>query len=155
VTYEKIKDWYALREAVECQVVRILAKHVTPGELQHLEEMAKQLDDLEQSRETGEYFWELHYEMHLIMAQYTGHQSLIDSLKRINLFHLLQRAQLSATEHRSQIPKDNHSRIVKAIRNGDPQYAEEMMREHIYHSGIFDSSEKNITDPSPVRILHS
>ena len=137
VTKEKVRDWYALREAIECQVMRIIATTLSDRELADLEELANKLDIKEQSGDTeSEEFWELHFEMHMLMAKKTGHQSLIDSLHRINLFRLLQRAQYSATVHRNQIPRDNHHILIDALRTRDPRIAEEAMREHIYHSGI-------------------
>jgi len=150
VTYEKIMDWYALREAVECQVARILAGKIKPYQLRILEDMANSLDEKEQAGETGEEFWELHHKMHNRMAEFTARQSLIDALKRINFFNLLQRAQISASEHINQIPADNHLRIVQALKAHDPQIAEEAMREHIYHSGIFDAKKGVYADPSPL-----
>ncbi|WP_319562131.1 GntR family transcriptional regulator [Marispirochaeta sp.] len=137
ITKEKVRDWYALREAIECQVVRIISRTLTDDEIEGLEKLAVQLDTMEQAGDTeSEQFWELHFEMHMIMAKKTGHQSLIDSLHRINLFRLLQRAQYSATEHKNQIPQDNHHCLIDALRTRDPLIAEEAMREHIYHSGI-------------------
>ena len=145
VTHEKIMDWYALREAVECQVARILATKIKEHELQQLESIASRLDEMESEGKTDEEFWDLHYTMHLQMSEFTGRQSLVDSLARINLFNLLQRAQMVATEHHNQIPADNHKRVVQAIRTKDPLAAEEAMREHIYHSGIFETNGNKMT----------
>jgi len=151
VSYDKIMDWYALREAVECQVARILAEKIKEYQLRQLEEIAVRLDEMEQAGDTSENFWDLHYTMHARMAEYTGRQSLVDALKRINLFHLLQRAQMSAAKHINQIPADNHRRVVEALKKHDPQIAEEVMREHIYHSGIFDARNGVYTDQSPLK----
>jgi DNA-binding GntR family transcriptional regulator len=152
VTYEKIMDWYALREAVECQVVRILATKIKEGDFQQLEILSSQLDELEVSGKTDEEFWSLHYTLHLKMSEYTERQSLIDALKRINLFNLLQRAQIAATEQPDHIPVDNHKRIIQAIGSGNPQIAEDAMREHLYHSGIYELNgiKKVVSNESPL-----
>lgn len=152
VTHEKIMDWYALREAVECQVVRMLALRAQEHDLRQLDNLAERLDAMETSGVTDKEFQDLHFAMHRMMAELTGRQSLIDALARINLFNLLRRAQMVATRHLDQIPPDNHKRVVQGIRSKDPRIAEEAMREHIYHSGIYDENggRRSIQDESPV-----
>ena len=154
VTHEKILDWYALREAVECQVVRMLATMIKPHDLQQLETLAIRLDDMESAGRTDEEFRALHHTMHRRMAELTDRHSLVEALARINLFNLLQRAQMVATRHHERIPFDNHLRVVRAIGTRDPRVAEEAMREHIYHSGIMDENgtRRIISDESPVAI---
>ncbi|MDD3996388.1 MAG: GntR family transcriptional regulator [Sphaerochaetaceae bacterium] len=152
VTHEKIMDWYALREAVECQVARILATKIREHELHDLYSLAHRLDKMEAAGQTDEEFWDLHYLMHQKMAELTDRRSLIDALTRINFFHLLQRAQMVATEHHNQIPSNNHELIVDALASNDPRIAEDAMREHIHHSGIYEINGKKskMYDESPV-----
>ncbi len=152
VTHDKIMDWYALREAVECQVARILATRIKEHELQDLYSIAYRLDNMEKSEQVDEEFWALHYGMHQKMAELTDRQSLVEALMRINFFHLLQRAQIVATEHHNQIPSNNHEIVINAIASRDPRIAEDAMREHIHHSGIFEinGKEGKRFDESPV-----
>lgn len=152
VNHEKIMDWYALREAVECQVVRMLATMIKPHELQQLENLAARLDMMESTGSTDDEFRALHHTLHRRMAELTGRRSLVEALARINLFNLLHRAQMVATRHQDRIPSDNHMRVVRAIGTRDPKLAEEAMREHIYHSGITDEngSRRTPSDESPV-----
>jgi DNA-binding GntR family transcriptional regulator len=150
ITMAKIRDWYSVREAIECQVAREITTTLTERQLDDLEATAVILDEKEQAQDTGAEFWNLHYEFHVTMAKHTGHQSLIAALDRINLFNLLQRAQFSAAEHSSQIPRDNHARLIRALRSRDPQVAEETMREHIIHSGILDASNADMPVNAPL-----
>ena len=136
LTPETIQDRFALREAIECQVVRILCKRATEKEIGELYAMAQELDDYENEQKIDDEFWDVHYRFHLRMAQMTGHKSLEQALHRINLFHLLQRAEMTAHQRELSIPEDNHRRIVRTIEAGDCDRAEAEMREHIFHSGV-------------------
>lgn len=139
-THEFIRDKYALREAVECQVVRMLCGMIRAPQIAELMEIAREIDAMQQSGDM-ESFWDKHYQFHLRMAQFTNCQSLVDSLHRINLFYLLKRAELEAQQILNTIPRDNHERVVKAVAAGDPVNAEEEMRVHIYQSGLIGREE--------------
>ncbi len=136
LTDETIQDRFALREAIECQVIRILCKKITRSELNELYEIAAELDQYEIENKLDDGFWDSHYDFHLRMAQLTGHKSLEETLHRINLFNLLQRAELTAHSKELPIPEDNHRRLVKQIESGDCNAAEAEMRNHIFHSGL-------------------
>jgi len=136
LTPEVISDRYALREAVECQVVRILCNRLKDGDFTLLHTMAMRLDDCQTSHQIDDQYWEEHYAFHLKLAQHTNHPSLVEALRHINLFNLLEKAELTAQRIHAAIPADNHQRIVRAIETGDPDIAEREMREHIFHSGL-------------------
>src|SRR5665647_759336 len=91
-TVEKIQDIYTLREAVECQVARILALQLTALQAAELCRIAMELDSIEYTADTYKAITLLHYEFHFKLAEYTGCNSLIASLRRINLFWLLCKA---------------------------------------------------------------
>lgn len=136
LTEEVIQDRFALREATECQVVRILATKITKAEEELIGKLAAELDDLQQKKILDEDYWAKHYAFHLSLAEAAGHESLVDALKRINLFNLLQRAEYNSITINSEVPKDNHRRVVDAVLTRDPQRAEDEMRTHIHRSGL-------------------
>lgn len=144
-THEFIRDKYALREAVECQVVRMLCGTVSDAQIDELLELATEIDAMQQSGDM-DTFWDKHYFFHLRMAQFTNCPSLVGSLHRINLFYLLQRAELEAQQILNTIPHDNHERVVHAIAEGDPINAEEEMRIHVYRSGLISREEVHGSD---------
>lgn len=136
LTEEVVQDRFSMREAVECHVARILAARISRDQEQQLRELASTLDELQQQRIIDDTWWEKHYAFHLSLAEFTGHASLADALRRINLFNLLQRAEYNTITVKSAVPADNHCRIVDAIKSSDPQQAEDEMRVHIRRSGI-------------------
>ena len=132
LTPETIRDRNALREAVECQAVRIVAETAISTEEQYwLRTLAEQLDALPRSAEPGNPFWNRHYEFHMHLVELTGCLSLEKALHNVNLFHLLQRNTLAKQEFFSHIPGDLHIKIVQAILEKKPDDAEQAMREHI------------------------
>jgi DNA-binding GntR family transcriptional regulator len=131
---QTIQDRYALREAVECQVVRLLARHIAGEDLHRLRFLAAELDGT--SRTDHDIFWDRHYRFHLALAEMAGRQSLEKALHRINLFHLLQRSVREKVLTETPIPEDLHMQIVDGIATGDPDEAEKVMRYHIYFSGL-------------------
>ena len=139
-TKEYIRDKYALREAIECQVVKMLCGTIKESHVVELMNSARHLDSLEQ-RGDVEAFWDEHYLFHVRMAEYTNCSSLVDSLRRINLFYLLKKAELEAQKILNEIPADNHERIIKAIVDGNSVNAEKVMQEHVYQSGLVSWEE--------------
>lgn len=145
LTPETIRDRNSLREAVECQAVRIVAEtELTKDEQNRLRFLAEELDALPRSAEPGNPFWKRHYEFHMQLVELTGCLSLEKALHNVNLFHLLQRNILAKQDIFSHIPGDLHLKIVQAILNKKPDEAEQAMRKHIRLSrnGIPDLSEE-------------
>ncbi len=133
---ETIADRYALREAIECQVARILAKHMTSEQEHHLRYQAQELDATSRAPEDEDTFWDRHYRFHVALAQATARPSLERALHRINLFQFLQRSVKTQKLTNIPIPVDLHARIVDGVATRDPDVAERAMRDHIYFSGL-------------------
>jgi len=132
LTPETIRDRNSLREAVECQAVRIVAEMELSKEQQNwLRYLAEELDSLPRSTEPGNPFWNRHYEFHMELVGLTGCLSLEKALHNVNIFHLLQRNTLVNLDIFSQIPGDLHLKIVQTILDKKPEEAERAMREHI------------------------
>jgi DNA-binding GntR family transcriptional regulator len=140
---ETTRDRYLLREAVECQVARILATHIAPDHAQHLRETAHKLDDLLAADPLDDAFWDLDREFHQTMASYTDSRSLVKALEHISLFRLLQKTREQVTAQHIELPADLHRSLTAAVLSGDPDAAERQMREHIWASTrgwLFQSS---------------
>ena len=132
---ETIRDHYLLREAVECQVARILARQMTAFQASELRSMAGELDRLLLVDPEADALWDLDYKLHLTMAEFTGSKALGKALSRINLFRLLQTVRERVSMKLANLPDDLHRRLVDALTSGDQGRAEQAMREHIYLSG--------------------
>ena len=137
LTPEAVRDRSALREAVECQVVRLLAESgLSKEQKNQLLFLAEEIDSSPRTEELESPFWERHYEFHLRLAEYTGCQSLVKALHNVNLFRLLQRNVIEKKEIFSLIPTDLHKKIIQGIIDKKPDKAERAMREHIRLSAL-------------------
>lgn len=133
-TRQEVLSRYALREAIECQAVRILAENLDEDDEERLRRLAQKLDASRYDEGREQETWELHHAFHLAIAEATGFNSLSDALRRCNLFSLLVRA-VVAQRRRSELPPDWHMRLVDAIASGDSDRAEVQMRIHV-HNGL-------------------
>ena len=132
---ETIHDRNSLREAIECQVVRMLAESgLSEEQCSKLHCLAEELDSIPRSTEPGNSFWNKHYEFHTHLVNLTGCLSLKKALYNVNLFHFLQRITISNLEYFPQVPRDPHHGIVQAIQERNPEAAEKEMRRHIRSS---------------------
>lgn len=132
-TREKVKDMYILREAIECQIARILAEQIKPEQEEELRKMAKEVDSTAYNANTYPDISKTHYRFHSKLAAFTGYNSLINGLRRINLFWILCKA-ISSTRERAPYPKVWHELLLDSILSGDPDEAERMMRIHVNDS---------------------
>lgn len=134
-TIERVKDLFMLREALECQIARILAVHATHQMAENLKTLADELDKARYEGTDSAAITELHIRFHTLMAEYTGYPSLITGLEKINFNWLLFNA-LLARRTRPAIQRYWHVTLVENIVGQDPDHAEKAMREHILDSFI-------------------
>lgn len=130
---ETIRDKYLLREAIECQVARILAENITYAQKNELTEFTTQLDSFGCKSPVDERYWSADHEFHLLLARMTGSKTLLKEIQKVNLFRFLHRAREWITAQNESFPPDHHMKIVEAILTHDPDQAERVMRAHIYH----------------------
>ncbi len=133
-TQKKIEDMYVLREAIECQVARIMATKMTEAQEQQLREIAKALDNAKFSKDTHTNISKMHYLFHSKMTDFTEVDSLKTALRRTNLFYLLYKAVAVTRVNEIAGPKYWHELLIDEIRSGDADRAETAMRVHIYES---------------------
>lgn len=134
-TADKVKDMFALREAVECQAARTLAAGISPEQAFSLKKIGAELDRLRYESEDTAAVNEYHYQFHMALAEYAGYPSLVAALRRTNFFWLLCKGVLSRRK-RSPLQRDWHTKLVDAILSGDPEAADRSMREHIRDSYV-------------------
>jgi DNA-binding GntR family transcriptional regulator len=130
---ETIRDKYYLREAIECQVARILAEHITAEQREELIEFTRQLDVFGSVYPVDDRYWEYDHEFHLLLAKMAGSKTLLREIQKINLFRFLHRAREWTLAKNQAFPPDHHMSVVEAILSRDPDRAEKVMRNHVYH----------------------
>lgn len=132
-TLEKIIQSYQLREAVECASARHLALNMTPEQAAVLDALALELDTVPYNQDEAFNTSEVHFAFHSKFTEFTGNPLLVDSLRKINMFWILCRAVRSRAPH-AQYPRYWHRLLMDKIKSGDPQIAEDAMREHVNDS---------------------
>lgn len=134
-TPEKIEDMYLLREAVECQVARVLARKITDSQYQNGLILAKKLDACKYSTTDINEISDMHFSFHSMLAKFTGCSSLQTTLKRCNIMWLLATADLGRKPY-AELPEDWHKRLLDVFMERDQDKAEKTMREHVYDSYV-------------------
>ncbi|MFA6505016.1 MAG: GntR family transcriptional regulator [Treponemataceae bacterium] len=134
-TIEKVKDMFVMREAIECQVSRVLAISATETQKKTLRELAVELDRVRYESADALLVTDFHYRLHMTMAEYAGFASLSAALRRLNFFWLL----CKAVQHRrkkSELQRNWHTTLIETILNEGPEAADRAMREHIRDSYV-------------------
>jgi DNA-binding GntR family transcriptional regulator len=139
---ETIRDKYYLREAIECQVVRILAENITVAQREELLQFTKKLDEFGSSYPVSDKYWTADYEFHHMLARMAGSKTLLKEIKKINLFRFLHRAREWVLVQKKAFSKDHHMQVVDAILSQDADYAEKVMRDHINDKSHSISKER-------------
>lgn len=130
VTPKILRDRYIVREALEGMAARLAAEHMSPAYEKQLYEIAEQCDrdlisdDIESKDKAA-----LHQSMHDILLELTDCDELNTLLKNIYLNSII----LSNAFH-IDWSKDNpraHTQLVDALVSGDPDRAEQAMRQHV------------------------
>ena len=128
-----LRDEFALREAIERHVVRLLADKAPDDVLKTLLDEARALDrwmnELGHDEAQGSL---LHLEFHLKLARSTGHVSLEENLKRSSIRALLTTRWLK--NQRLPHPSDFHEQLVRSIMLRDANAADQKMREHLHYA---------------------
>lgn len=132
-TAERVMDMYIFREAIECQVARVLATNATEEQKSELRELAAELDFHRYEGTDTELITELHIQFHTLMAECTSYPSLISALQRINFAWLLFNA-VQSRRTRPAVQRYWHLTLINNILDQDPDDAEQAMRAHVYDS---------------------
>lgn len=138
---EGLRDEFALREAVERHVARVLTERATDKQLATLLEDARMLDRWmnELGHDDGQGSL-LHLEFHLKLARTTGFASLEENLKRMSMRALLTTRWLKNL--RLPHPEDFHQQLVQAFMRRDVVAADETMRAHLHYADEYQAKHK-------------
>lgn len=142
---QTLKDEFALREAIERYVARVLAERATDEVLTGLLEDAKTLDrwmnELGHDEGHGSL---LHLDFHLKLARSSGFASLEETLKRTSMRALLTTRWLK--NQRLPHPEDFHQQLVRALMKRDGALADETMRAHLHYANEYEAKSR---EPAP------
>lgn len=133
-TRKKIIEMYMLREAVECQVARILAETMNEEQENELRKIAKPLDNIKFAKETHVDIAKYHYQFHSKMTDFTGYSTLKNALRKTSLFYILYKAVAHTRADYTEASRYWHELLLDEIQSGDKDRAEKAMRAHVNES---------------------
>ncbi len=149
LTDRSLRDEFALREAIERHVARLLAERATDEVLKGLLEDARTLDGWmnELGHDEGQGSL-LHLEFHLKLARSTGYASLEETLKWTSMRALLTTRWLK--NQRLPHPEDFHQQLARAIMTRNPALADETMRAHLHYPNANEA--KNVASTAGMAV---
>lgn len=138
-TKKRIVEIYQVREGIEVMVAYLLATSAKPEQKEQLKTLAEACDRIKvEDQESINKFSELHRELHLKMAEFTGNHQLRDHLERLGLRLLIYQS-AKYTWFRQVDNWDYwHRGLLDKILSGDPETAQNAMHEHIQHGLRYD-----------------
>jgi len=134
ISLEDIREIFELRQIYECAAVRVAAQRQGNGELvallkQYEENVGKESNSVQERLLAG-------YQIHSAIVQamgnsrlYEAYANLQDHIVRVRIY-FMQRY----LHHRVTESEEEHRAIIEAILKGDPEGAEEALREHLAHA---------------------
>ena len=132
-TVEKVIASYQAREAIECQVARILSEKITPEQKTVLYKQAEELDTIPYDTASADASHDRHMDFHKTLVEYSGNEMLSRMLSHVNLFWILCNAMAEIASNK-EYPRYWHRKLMDDICSGDPDRAETSMREHVLDS---------------------
>jgi DNA-binding GntR family transcriptional regulator len=133
LSFERLIDIYRAREALEGMACRLATEHGSEAELAALEELLEEHGDLGEVRAGLGYFQkEGDLDFHFRIARASGN-AILEQLLCEELYHLMRmyRYKFSGFQGQPKSALEEHRRIVAAMREGDADFAELLMRRHI------------------------
>lgn len=133
---DTIKDIYQLREILEGGAVRIVAEQITDIQLSELHDIINLLEASYQSNNANA-FRDADNEFHRLLVCYTGNKRLINIFESVVLqagcfFFIGASGEAIYTKQaREHLKNVSHNAIYEAVKNGNGDLAEELVRQHI------------------------
>lgn len=125
---EEALDIFSLRRCLEREVVNRLSRSIKDADVARLEAHVE--EERKAMRTTGPLSMRLAGEFHILLAELTGSKPLTRYVSEIVSRCSLILA-LYSRPHSSKCAVDEHSEIIAALRNGDPERAVHVMEHHL------------------------
>lgn len=130
---KEIKDMYDVRALLEAFAIKEGIKNIKREDIKELKEYAKMYNKARKQGDIlkGEKADKL---FHKKIIELSGNKYLIYLIEKIHLFDTVFKAKLKGNEFyypKYDLNPNSHTKIIKAILKGDPDFAEEVIRNHI------------------------
>jgi GntR family transcriptional regulator, rspAB operon transcriptional repressor len=131
MTMERVRNELVLREALECEVARLVTETLLPKHEQPLLDLAAAVDEAmsEGSQAAPEEGMDTHRAFHMELVKITGYELLVREVDLIWRRHFVLFNWISA--HVLPVPANWHRTLLTEIFARDPDRAERAMRAHV------------------------
>jgi DNA-binding GntR family transcriptional regulator len=150
LTKRDVQEVYGLRSALECQAARSACRRLTADDVDEMLSLVRRMRDAGYAGDRA--LLALHdLAFHRKILDVSGNRRLLDAwLAIMSQVRLLQRHVLTARHMNIDRLVLNHEAIVDALRSGNPDTAEQPLREHIERTGheVFESFPESTPEPS-------
>ena len=153
LTPEKAKEIYTLRGVLEGYAVRLALENsaYTTMDFEILNELVNRMGELD---DAGNLLKVLHTDMrfHMLICERSNHRLLLNVLGNLQSQSML--FILNTKLYRSDSVRDDisHQAIIDALRGGDPSIGEEIVRKHIYDTGIALLERMKVNDLERINV---
>lgn len=132
ISEKDVHDIYMVRSMLECLCVRWAAEHITPEQLEELDEILL-LSEYHFDRSNPGQITELDGRFHQVLYEACESRILEHVLSDFHKYVQLARRNSVRTEERARESLKEHRAILEAIREKDVEKAERLARTHILH----------------------
>ncbi len=140
ITMKDVEDIYRMRSLLEGLCARWATEHITKEQLEEMEENVY-LSEFHAGKGHFEQMAEMDNRFHEIMYEACNSKMLEHLLKDFHQYVLRVRQKTLASQVRSKASNKEHRMIMEAIRNGNPDLAEQLAHEHIVNA--YENMVKN------------
>ena len=131
LTTDQFKNIYVIRDSLEALSVRLACIHRSAEDMKSLRKMvAEQIEIIRKPKLDDRYYLEVDRKIHMRIAKCSRNDMLEKYLVQINESYK-RYLYFTNFEKRAEGVTDEHSRIVDAIANNDPEAAESIMLTHL------------------------
>lgn len=135
ITPKDIQDIYMIRSMLEGLCARWAAENITEEQLQELDEiiLLSEFHVKRDSINSADHMTELDGRFHTVLYEACNSKILSHVLKDFHKYVLSARKASIVSEERARKSIREHKQILRAIRDRDPDLAEQLANEHVLH----------------------
>ena len=130
ITEEDVHDITIVRMRVEALAVELLENKITDYQISVLENLINKYSNVIENKGIEEML-ECDYQFHTTIAEFTGNEFLIDTIRNANNIIKVYLMLSGTYEKYSIVANEEHKMVVDYMRNGDFKRAKEAMAGHL------------------------
>lgn len=128
--HDRMNEEYAVRAVLEAAAAAQAVPHLDAKALAELEDLLRRMDRARDARRTADY-WALTKQFHERIYEATPSRLLRDEVDRVRVRTLRYLSVFAKDQDLVHTAQREHWRILDAIKAGDPEDVEQLVREHV------------------------